>query len=158
MLNFLQTTAFNFSNSQITGGLMGGFIAGIIALGIIIMFMFFLLMIAIYVYTSFAFMAIAKKAKLSAPGIAFIPSIGPLIIAYQASEMHWWPWLLLISIIIPFLNIFALITFAVFSFIWIWKMFEAVNKPGWWVLLSLIPFAGAIIFLILLGVAAWSKK
>lgn len=102
-------------------------------------------------------MAIGKKAGLKTPGLSWIPGIGPLIIAYQASKMHWWPWLLLIGFIIPFFNIVALIVFAVFATIWQWKMFEEVNKPGWWILLGLIPLLGTLILLILVGIAAWSK-
>lgn len=106
-----------------------------------------------YVYMSLAFMAIAKKAKLKTPGLAWIPGIGPEIIAYQTSKMHWWPWLLLIGYLIPFVSGLFGIVFAVFGVIWQWKMFEAVKKPGWWALLSIIPIVG----LVMVGVAAWSK-
>jgi len=114
-----------------------------------------------YVYTSLAFMAIAKKAKLDSPGLAWIPGVGPLIIAFQASGMHWWPWLLLLSILImwiPILGwlayIIAMIIFGVYAIIWQWKMFEAVNKPGWWAILCII----SPLNLIFWGIAAWSKK
>jgi len=116
-----------------------------------------LLAIGLYIYTSFAFMSLAKKNKQSSPGIAWIPSVGPLIIAFRASKMHWWPWLLLIGLIIPVINFFAGIVFAVFAIIWIWKLFESVGHPGWYILLNFIPLVGGIIFLVLLGMAAWSS-
>ena len=47
--------------------------------------------------------------------------------------------------------------FSVFSFIWMWKLFEAVKRPGWLPLLSLIPFAGGLVFLVLSGIAAWGE-
>ncbi len=122
-------------------------IAGMILISIIVA-------IGLYIYTSFAFMAIAKKAKQKNPGLAWIPGVGPLIIAYQTSKMHWWPWLLLIGCLIPFLGWIATMTFWVFSIIWMWKMFEKVKKPGWWAILMIIPIVG----LIMVGIAAWSKK
>ena len=67
--------------------------------------------------------------------------------------MHWWPWLFLIGIIIPFVGGLLLLAFSVFGIIWQWKMFEAVGKPGWWALLCLIP----VVNLIMIGIAAWGK-
>ena len=136
----------------------GGALGAIAALLVAFLVFFIILAIAVYVYTSFAFMAIARKTKTEPAGLAWIPVIGPLLISSKIAEMHWWPILLLIGFWIPFLNILLMITLAVFSFIWMWKTFEAVGKPGWWILLNLIPIAGGIIFLILLGVAAWGKK
>jgi uncharacterized membrane protein YhaH (DUF805 family) len=127
------------------------FIAGILLLVVMVS-------IALYVYTSFAYMAIGRKAKLKTPGLAWIPGVGPLILAFQASKMHWWPWLLLIGVFIPFVNFIASIAFTVFAIIWQWKLLEAIRKPGWWILLNFIPILGTIIWLVLLGIAAWSKK
>lgn len=115
---------------------------------------FFLIVgIGLYIYLSLAFMAIGKKAQLSSPGLAWIPVVGPAIIAFQASGMHWWPWLLIIGIVIPFVGFLFSIAFAVFGVIWQWKMFEKIGKEGWWALLCLIP----VVNLILYGIAAWSK-
>jgi hypothetical protein len=120
--------------------------------------------IAIYIYLSFAFMRISQKANISAPGLAWIPGFGPIIQAFRISGMHWWPWLLLMTGffgIIPIVGIIIYIlgiaTFFVFTIIWLWKMYEAVDKPGWWSLLGLIPFIGGLIALITIGIAAWSK-
>ncbi|MBS3083668.1 hypothetical protein J4423_02585 [Candidatus Pacearchaeota archaeon] len=117
-------------------------------------FIFLVIVFALYVYLSFAYYAIAKKARLSSPGLAWIPFVGPSIIAYQTSEMHWWPWLLLIGFMIPFVGSVVGIVFTVFTVVWRWKMFESIGRPGWWSILMLIP----IVNLILLGIAAWSKK
>jgi len=108
----------------------------------------------LWIYMSLAYMAIGKKAGLSMPGLAWIPGIGPLIITFQAAKMHWWPWLLLIGMVIPFVNVIANIAFTVYVVIWSWKMFEAINKPGWWAILLLIP----VLNLIMIGIAAWSKN
>ncbi|MFT4261626.1 MAG: hypothetical protein ACMXX9_04305 [Candidatus Woesearchaeota archaeon] len=109
--------------------------------------------LVIYVYLGFAFMAIGKKAKLKTPALAWIPWVGPIIIAFQASKMDWWPWLLLIGLVVPYLNFIAYLAFVVFAFMWMWKMFEAINKPGWWALTFLIPIVGFIFA----GIAAWGK-
>jgi hypothetical protein len=132
----------------------GGIGAGLLALIAGMVIFVIILSIALYIYMSFAFMAIGRKAKLKTPEIAWIPGIGPMIIAFQASKMHWWPWLLIIGMFIPFVNFVAGTIFMVFAIIWQWKMFEVINKPGWWAIFFLIP----PVLLILYGVAAWSKE
>jgi uncharacterized membrane protein YhaH (DUF805 family) len=113
--------------------------------------------IALYIYSSLAFMAIAKKAGYPHPGIVWIPIIGTLIVTANIAKMHWWPILLLLLTWIPYAGIVFSIAVLIFSIIWMWKTFEAVKKPGWWILLNFIPLVGTIVFLILLGIAAWSK-
>ncbi|MBW6442302.1 hypothetical protein K0A97_00780 [Patescibacteria group bacterium] len=130
------------------------------------LYLFALLFIGIYVYLSLAFTAIAKKNKLDHPGIAWIPSFGPKIIAFKISKMHWWPWLLYVPLFLswililfnPLLGYFFYIpgslALAAFFIIWDWKMFESVNKPGWWALTVLfLP-----LYLVFVGIAAWSDK
>lgn len=150
---FFETLAFNGADPASMGAL-GGLAAMIAAFAAL----FFVIGVVLYIYMSLAFMAIAKKVGYKPAGIAWIPVIGPALIASNTAEMHWWPILLMIGFFIPFLNIICTIAFAIFWFIWMWKTFEAVDKPGWWVLLNLIPFVGGLIFLILLGIAAWGKK
>lgn len=59
---------------------------------------------------------------------------------------------------IPFVNFAASIALTVFTLIWFWKITEMRKRPGWLVLLQLIPFFGLIWGLVLLGILAWSKK
>jgi len=128
----------------------GGWVA--IMMGMLIIFV--ILALCIYVYMGFAFMAIAKRLKLKAPGLAWIPFVGPMIIIFQSSKMHWWPWLLLIGWMIPFVGWIAEIAFCVFSVMWSWKMFERLKKPGWWAIICLIPIVNFVLY----GIAAWGKK
>jgi len=128
--------------------------AGLMALGLIVVLLVFVFLLAIYVYTSFAYMAIARKAKDKMPGLAWIPSVGPALIAFRSAGMHWWPWLLLIGIVIPYVGFLALIAFAVFNVVWHWKLFEKLGRPGWWAILTCIP----IVNLVMIGIAAWGKK
>ena len=109
--------------------------------------------VLLWVYTSFAFVAIAKKANYPKPNLAWIPYVGPLIVTSQIAEMHWWPILLLLLWGIPFVNFFSSIALIVFAIIWLWKTFEVIGKPNWWAILLLIP----LVNLIILGIAAWSK-
>jgi len=142
----------------------------------------FIFIIGIYLYSSFAYSAIAKKAKHKNPGLAWIPVIGPTLISLQIAKMHWWPLLLTFFIWIPFVGIIFETILLAFTTIWDWKTFEAVKKPGWWAVFSagtsfisivfaallleeeiplavdLISLTGSLIFLALIGVAAWSKK
>jgi len=156
MINlFLQTAGLG---DDVFGGMVaGGALAGLIGFLAAFFVLFLLIGIGVYIYSSFAFVRIGKKAGLSNPNIAWIPGVGPLINAFRISKMHWWPWLLVIAFFIPILNFFAIVLFAVYAYIWMWKMFEAVGRPGWWVLLGLIPIAGGIILLILVGIAAWGE-
>ncbi len=148
---FLDTAVTSIQQSS-----NSGFLTGLLALGIVLFLVVFLLIIGIYIYMSFAFMAIAKKASQSSPGIAWIPGVGPLIIAFRSSKMHWWPWLLMIGFFIPFVNIAADIAFAIFGVIWMWKLFEVVKKPGWWAIFMVIPILN-LVYLVFVGIAAWSS-
>lgn len=56
-----------------------------------------------------------------------------------------------------FLGLCLTVVFSVFFYIWFWKTFEAVGKPGWWVLMGLIPYVGILILLVLLGIIVWEK-
>lgn len=132
---------------DMAGGGIFAILAGMILISIIIF-------IALYIFMGFAYMALGRKAKLKTPELAWIPGVGPLIIAFQASKMHWWPWLLLIGYIIPWIGGLFTLAFAVFAIIWHWKLFEAVKRPGWWAILMLIP----IVNIVLIAVAAWGKK
>ncbi len=157
---FLQTADYALKGAS-SDALLGGLFALLAA-----MFLVFLILgIAFYIYSSLAFMAIGRKARDSLPGLAWIPGIGPVIIAFRASKMHWWPWLLLLSILLSFIPILGIviyflgmIAFMVFVFIWNWKLFEAVGRPGWWALMPIVPILGTIAYLIVIGIAAWGKK
>jgi len=116
-----------------------------------------LFLIAVYVYVSFAFMFLSRKNSLNHSWIAWIPVVGPLLISSRIAGMHWWPILLLIGIWIPYANIAIGLALAVFFVIWMWRTFESVDRPGWWALLSIIP-AVNLVFLVLLGIASFSKK
>jgi hypothetical protein len=148
MLNFLIDAPVTYG-SDASGAIAAGVMAFILGMLVALLIIGAIL----WVYTSFAYMAIAKKAKQDMPGLAWIPGVGPMIIAFQTADMPWWPWLLLIGMIIPILGFIALLVFAVYAVIWQWKMFEKIGKPGWWSILCLITPLNLIFW----GIAAWSK-
>ncbi|MFA5992372.1 MAG: hypothetical protein WC796_01555 [Candidatus Pacearchaeota archaeon] len=154
MLNlFLQNLAMGYPSDGL--GMMAAILAMVAAAIVFVL----IVTIILWLYMSFAYMAIAKKAKLKHinPGIAFIPVVGPAIIASKIAKMHWWPILLLIGIVIIPISLLFVIAFTIFMIVWMWKTFEAIKKPGWWAILMIIPIVN-IIYLVLLGVAAWSRK
>jgi len=113
--------------------------------------------VAVYVYLSIATMALAKKTGTKHGWLAWIPFANFYLYSKMAG-MHWWPIFLLVGLFIPYLEFLSMTAFAVFNFIWFWKIFKKVEKPGWWSLFPILLFPGWIIFLILLGVAAWSEE
>ncbi len=145
-------------------GILGVLAGALIALGILVIIA---LVSLIYIYKSLAFMYIGKNAKDSLAPLAWIPYVGNTIIAYRASGMHWWPWIfigiyLLImwpmmffdSLIFSTIAILSGLVYAVFFIIWLWKLFEKVNWPGWLALLYIIP----VVDLVVIGIVAWKKS
>lgn len=141
-LNLLETLPIN---SAMAGGLVA------LIMGMLVVFL--IISVLVWIYMSFAFMAIAKKAKYSMPGLAWIPVVGPLIVTSNIAKMHWWPILLLIGFWIPFVGPLLSLVVFVFSIIWLWKTFEVIKKPEWWAILYIIP----VVNLVIIGIAAWSK-
>lgn len=175
MFKFLQNLALNqMSDITDTGALLGP----ILALGIAILVVVLIALIAIYIYFALAFLKIARKVGLSenVAGLAWVPFIGPMLVSYIVSGMHWWPWIVLLGLIIPILNIGVIMFLAVISIIWMWKTFEAVGRPGWWSLVVpmggligfLLTFASPVLgviinliagvaYLVFIGIAAWGS-
>ncbi len=132
----------------------------IAGMAILILFLLMLpIWLGIYVYSSFAYMALAKKTKTEPIWLAWIPVVRYYLIAKMANR-PWWPIFLLIGYFVPypFVRFACMIAFTVFFVLWSWKIFEKVGRPGWWSLFSLIPVVGGIVFLVLLGIAAWGKS
>ncbi len=176
MLNFLQTGL-----TQNVGG-QGSLPSDVSSMGnsflselnsfFVFLFFFLIIVFLFYVYFSFVYSKIGKKAKLESPGIAWMPFFGKLAIIFEASKMHWWPFLvwvlgftlsyLLIVIggIIGFnaLKIFFIIGLIlslvisiivfVMGIIWHWKTYEAVNKPGWFILIPVGLFFVALLLFV----------
>ncbi|MBT6774184.1 hypothetical protein HOA91_02335 [Candidatus Woesearchaeota archaeon] len=119
--------------------------------------------IAFYVYVALALMAVAKRLNDPQPWLAWIP-VGNMVLMARLAKMHWWPVLLLTTILIMWIPVvgqviyfIAIIIFSIFTIIWQWKICEARDHPGWWVLLTFIPIVGMVWYFIMWGILAWGE-
>ena len=135
----------------------GGMLAGATEFLGAFMLVMVLALIAAYIYSSLTLMRVAKRTKTEPAWLAWVP-IGNLYLMSKMAKMHWWPLLLLIVGCIPYIGVIASLVFAVYSMIWMWKICEARERPGWWALLTLIPFAGWIWGLVMWGILAWGEE
>ena len=120
-----------------------------LAVGLVFMIFFLILFLALYLYVSFAIMAMAKKTNTPNGWMAFMP-IANVILLLQIAKLPWWYVFGFLLGFIPFLGILILIAGGIY--LW-WKVAEAVGKPGWWGILSIIPIVNLVIW----GVMAWGK-
>lgn len=144
--NFSLETAL--SECPYAGAVAGGAIGVFIAIGV---FMILLFIAGLYIYRSFAWMAIAKKLKFDKAWLAWIP-IANIAMVFHLGGIHW-AWIFLIFI--PILGWIALFVLFVIS---MWNVFVKTKHPGWYSLGIVIPEVGAILYLIAIGVVAWSGK
>lgn len=201
-LLFSQTLPFDLSTTGTSGGLGGGLLGNILGAFVGIAIVLILIVFALYLYLSAAYSKIGSKAGLNSPGIAWMPSAGWLAVIFESSKMHWWPFLVMvigflfgyilvlsvviagaITAVLGGVILFVTIIFSVvMGVIWHWKTYQAVEKPGWWILVpvlagiigyalvfisasaasltlailgAIIIIIGVIAHLILLGIAAW---
>ena len=125
-----------------------GALTAFMAVGILLVIA---IILAVYVYSSFAWMTIAKKLKYKHPWFAWIPIVNVAMIL-QLGEFHW-AWIFLI--LVPILGWLALMVLVIIA---TWRIFEKRKYPGWFSLSTLIPKAGAILYLIAIGFVAWKDK
>jgi|APSaa5957512622_1039677.scaffolds.fasta_scaffold53603_2 hypothetical protein len=124
-----------------TGGLFGG---ALLALGVFIAMIFFA---GFYIYHALAWYSIAKKLKYKNPWLAWIPIANLFLIPILAKKKAVWG----LMFLVPIANI-------VFFIIWNWKIFKRRKQPGWFALAPIIPQIGGILYLIAIGIVAWSNK
>lgn len=126
---------------------------------LLILSLFFLI---VYVYTAVALMTIAKKTNTKLPWLAWIP-IANFYLMTRIAKVPWWTMLIVVFklsdflpyySVIPYIGIIReislLVSLAVIAWWW-WKIAEARNKPGWFGILTIIPFVN----LVVIGVIAW---
>ena len=106
-------------------------------------------MIVMYVYFAVALMSIAKKTNTDKAWLAWIP-IANVYLMTQCGGVSGWFTLLVVAAVIPVVGFIAMT--AGMIYIW-WKIAEAINKPGWWSILLLIP----VVNLVIVGIMAWGK-
>jgi len=126
----------------------GGVIAGLIALGVIFAILIFA---GIYVYYALAWYTIAKKMGYRKAWLAWIP-IAQWAMMLQLGGFSW-IWILLV--LIPIVGWLALVVLLIIAN---WRIFEARGHPGWFSLSMIIPQVGFILYLVAIGIVAWSDK
>lgn len=135
-------------NGQVSDFFVGGVVAGLVAIGIMLAVLVFA---AVYIYFAYAWMTIARKLKYKNSWLAWVP-FANLAMILQLGGFHWaWIFLLLI----PFLGWIAVLVLLVIA---TWRIFEKRKYPGWFSLSMVIPKAGLILYLVALGFVAWGKK
>ena len=125
----------------------GGAVAAFMALG----FLALVLVAALYIYVALAWAKIAQKLKYKNAWLAWVP-IANVAMVLQLGGFHW-AWIFLICV--PVLGWIALF---IMSIIATWRIFEKTKHPGWWSLSSIIPKVGGLLYLLAIGVVAWSGK
>ena len=161
-------------------------IVWVIALGVLAI-IFIVFVGGIYIYQALAYVKIATRTNTKDGWISWIPFVGTWIVAAKVIKAKWWPIFLpfifvplefsigmlelinepgstilsVISVLEPLAEITLIIgpmIFLVFFIIWHWKLFQIMNMSGVLSLLFIIPIIGQIIFLVLIGIAAWIIK
>lgn len=127
--------------------------AGLLALGGAMIGVFVVLGIILYIYGAVVWMTIAKKLNYDKPWIAWIPIVNLFLLPILAKKTWVWGFLLFV----PIANI-------IFILVWLWKIYERRNYPGWLALvplLAFIPLIGAIAGianLVIMGMVAWVDR
>jgi hypothetical protein len=121
-------------------------------------FMVFFIVFAViaYIYMGLTVMKTAQRIKVGPAWLAWVP-IANVYLMLKMGKQPWWPMLLLIGMVIPFVNFIAMIVFMVFMIIAQWKICEARQRPGWWAIIMLVPLVGSVWSFIMWGILAWGK-
>lgn len=136
-------------------------IAGLLALGVILIFLAIVGLI-IYLYEALCLQFIAKKTNTPNGWLAWIP-FANLFLMTRIAKMHW-VWALILCIFFIgggsttdigtwLTATFSIACAVVIIIIWV-KICQAVNRPGWWTVLLLIP----VVRWIMMGIMAFSKE
>ncbi len=125
----------------------------IMAMGGVMIGVFVLFAIAGYIYTALVWMTIAKKLGYDKPWLAWIPIANFFLLPILVGKKWTWGFMILV----PIANI-------VFAVIWVWKIYELRNYPGWLALIPLggfIPVVGGFVGianLVIIGMVAWKDR
>ena len=141
-------------------------LASFIAVSAIFMLVYLVIGLFFYVYSGLTLMAIAKRTNTEHAWFAWIPFLNIYLVSQVAREAGWPVLLVLVPVILVLfpqntftlmVYIVSIVTFVVFNFFWWWKVCRIRGKPGWWILLTIIPILGWIWGLIMMGILAWGK-
>ncbi len=116
-----------------------------------------------YVYMAVCLMLIAQKTDTRYPWLAWIPIANVFLMCMVAKKPWWWALVMVVaySIVAGFYygnigwlaSLFYIVGLVFTIIVWI-AICQARSRPGWWVILILIPLVNIVI----IGVLAFSKK
>ncbi|MGA2158738.1 MAG: hypothetical protein ABSG90_05930 [Dehalococcoidia bacterium] len=119
--------------------------------------------LVLYIYIAICLMFIAQKTGTKYPWLAWIPIANVFLMAMIAKKPWWWALIIVLaySVAVGMMSgslswlgyIFDIAAFVFLILIWI-GICQARSKPGWWVILLIIP----IVNLIFIGILAFSEK
>jgi hypothetical protein len=131
-------------------------ITGMMAFFAAFFIIFLVVALVAYIYMALTMMKTAQKIKVGPAWLAWIP-VANVYLMLKMGKQPWWPMLLMIGFIIPFVNFIAAIVLMIFVIMSEWKICEQRKRPGWWAIITIIPFVGGIWSIILWGILAWGK-
>ncbi len=131
-----------------TRDFMFGSMFGIITAGALLVAL--LVVAAVYVYHAIAWSDIGKKQKYPHYWLAWVPFANISMIL----EMGGFNWAWIFLILVPIAGWLALFVLFIIS---AWRIFEKQKYPGWFSLSVVLPQVGWILYMIVIGFAAWGK-
>lgn len=112
------------------------------------------LSVAGYVLTALAYWKMGQKAGIQWSWVAWIPGGSTFVIAKMANWQYWslWPTLTVAGILIAWIPVLdlAYIAAPVFVLVQAGQVLESFHYSYAWLILSLIPVVGTVIFLVVL--------
>ena len=134
-----------------------------VSAGVTITFFSGLVFLIVYIYTAILVQKIAKKLNNKHPWMAWIPIVN-LYLLYELSNTP--QWTLIIFIVtyamtsLPFLSGYqfidvpASVIMSGITMLWLWKVCQHSQFPGWW---SIFSYIFPPVWWVLLAIVAWQK-
>jgi len=119
----------NFAAMAVLAG-MGGFGIAIIIISIF----------AFWIFPTYCLQRISERTNRGVPWMAWVPIANLFLMCKIAGIRYTWLWCILLAFI-PILGV--LCVWALCIFIW-YKIALALNKPGWWGALTVVPILGIV--------------
>ncbi len=101
---------------------------------------FLFVIVIILIYPALCLHFISQKANRGTPWMAWIPVANCFLMCKIAGVPYTWLWFIFLALV-PFVGVFCVM--GLFIVIW-YKIAIALNKPGWWGVLAMIPLVNIV--------------
>ncbi len=143
-----------YGNYGGSNGYYGGSYGGMFAFLGSIIWLIIILVIASYVLTALAYWKMGKKAGVEWSWVAWIPGGATFVVAKMANWNTWalWPIITLAGVLIAWVPVLNLVYIAapIFILVQAGQVLESFHYSYAWLILSLVPLVGTIIYLVVL--------